>query len=140
MNKPPSLIRMLAAILYDSLILFGLLMGATALLLPFTHGQSIPQGTYSYQLYLLIVIYLYFDICWRKSGQTIGMQAWKIRLISDSGHTTRQQTLMRFLAAFLSAGVLGLGYWVALFPKHLTWHDRLSGTRIVDCAPQATDK
>lgn len=125
MIKPKTpLLRVLAAMLYDALIMFGLLMGATALLLPFNHGQTIPQGTIIYQIYLLVVLYLYFDICWRKSGQTIGMQAWKIRLISDRGPMTHQQTLVRFVGAFVCAATLGLGYV-------LGWHDRWSGTRVV---------
>lgn len=109
---------------YDSFILFGLLMGATAALLPFNHGQTIPQGTLSYQLYLIVVMYLYFDICWRKGGQTIGMRAWRIRLISTTGRpVTRWQTTLRFLTAFISAACLGLGY---LFH----WHDRASHTEL----------
>lgn len=122
-RKTP-LLRLLAAMLYDALIMFGLLMGATALLLPFNHGQSIPQGTVIYQLYLLVVLYLYFDVCWRKSGQTVGMKAWKIRLISDEGLISHRQTLIRFLGAFISLASLGVGYV-------LGWHDRWSGTKIV---------
>jgi uncharacterized RDD family membrane protein YckC len=117
----PSLFRRLAAILYDSLLVFALLMLATALLLPFTGGQRIPPGTLSHQLYLLVVAYLYFDYCWRHGGQTLGMKAWKFRCVDAVSH---RQTALRFLGGLLSLLTLGLGFV-------LNWPDKISGTSLV---------
>jgi len=40
--------------------------------------------------------------------------------------------LIRVAGAYLSALALGLGYlWILLDPDRLSWHDRLSSTRLV---------
>lgn len=112
--------RRLGAMFYDTFLVFALLMLATALLLPFNGGNCIPPGTLVYQVYLLVVAYLYFDYCWRHGGQTLGMKAWKIRCI---GALTHRQTCLRFLAGWLSLATLGLGFV-------LGWPDKWSGTTL----------
>lgn len=115
-----SLFKRLAAIFYDSFLVFALWMMATALLLPFTGGHRIPPGTLVYQVYLLVIAYLYFDYFWRHGGQTLGMKAWRIRC---QGAVTHGQTALRFLGGLLSLITLGLGFV-------LNWPDKFSGTRL----------
>ncbi len=121
--KLASLFRRLAAIFYDSLIALAIMMFATALLLPFTGGRAIPPGTLAYDIYLIVVVYLYFAYCWRMGGQTIGMKAWKIRLVSDH-RLTWSQTFVRFFGAIASIACLGLGLY-------FRWHDKWSNTQLV---------
>lgn len=132
------LFRRLAAIFYDLLLLVSVLMLTTAALLFLTHGEAITPAdsgfmAYLYRLALLAVVVLYFGVSWRRGGQTLGMQAWKIRIErSDGGALRWQDVLLRLLAALLSWLPLGLGYlWMLLDPQRLTWHDRLSRTRVV---------
>lgn len=113
--------RRLFAMFYDALLVFGLLMLATALLLPFTGGQRIPAGTLAHQVYLLVVMYLYFDYCWRHGGQTLGMKVWKLRC---EGALTHQQTFLRFLGAGLGFATLGLGFV-------LDWPGKWSSTKLI---------
>jgi len=112
--------RRFGAIIYDSFLVFALLMLATALLLPFNEGQPVPPGTLMYQVYLIVVAYLYFDYSWRHGGQTLGMKAWKIRC---AGAHTHRQTFLRFLGGALSFVTLGLGFW-------LGWPEKWSGTTL----------
>jgi uncharacterized RDD family membrane protein YckC len=121
--KPASLLRRLGAILYDTLIVAAILMVATALLLPFTGGQAIPPGTLVYDLYLVVVVYLYFAYCWRMGGQTVGMKAWKIRVVA-AHRITWGQTFIRFFGAMISIACLGLGLY-------FRWHDKWSNTQLV---------
>jgi hypothetical protein len=116
-----NIFRRLGAILYDGLLVFALLMLATALLLPFTGGQRIPPGTLSHQIYLLVVAYLYFDYCWRHGGQTLGMKAWKFRC---QGATSHRHTLLRFVGGMLSLLTLGLGFI-------LGWPEKWSKTSLI---------
>ncbi len=106
-------LRWIFALFYDLMALVALLMLATALLLPFNGGQRIPPGTLIYQLYLLVVAYLYFDYCWRHGGQTLGMKAWKLHWRAAQSHW---QTLSRFLVGLLVTGALA-GLLFALIPK-----------------------
>ena len=85
-----------------------------------------------YQLYLLLVLAAFFLYFWLRAGQTLGMQTWRLQLIGDHAALTPHRCLLRLLAALLSWAALGAGYWWVLFDRNnLTWHDRLSGTRVV---------
>ena len=61
------------------------------------------------------------------------MQSWRLQLENiDGGKPNLAACTVRFFAALLSWVPAGLGFWWQLWDKdHLTWHDRLSGTRIV---------
>ena len=133
---PASLLRQIAAMVYDSLLLFALLFFATAIALLFNHGEAIKPNPF-FSLYLLFTLFTFYAWFWHKSGQTLGMRAWKIRIVSDSGANPGWGSCyLRLCCALLSLACFGLGYWWRLF-KPYTWHDRLSGTRIVDVSPRA---
>lgn len=133
MTAPAGLLRRLAALFYDSLLLFAVLFFATAILLPFTGGEAIRPHHPLYTAYLLGVIYAYFGWFWTHGGQTLGMRAWRLRLLAeDGGLATWGDALARCLGAVLAWLPLGAGYvWIVFDRDHLAWHDRLSGTRIV---------
>jgi len=126
-----SLFKQLAAMLYDSLLVFAVLFVATAVALVFNHGEAI-QSSPLFSLYLLFTLFTFYAWFWRKSGQTLGMRAWKIRIVSElGGNPDWGSSYLRLTFALLSVCCLGLGYLWRLF-KPYTWHDRLSQTRIVD--------
>lgn len=133
----PPLWRRLAAAAYDSLIVAALWFMGTALILPLTHGEAVDPKTLGgllYQLYLLAIGFLFFGGFWTRDGQTLGMLAWRVRLVpaGGSGSVTWAQALVRYLAAILSWAVFGMGFWWSFFDKDKkTWHDRLSDTRLV---------
>lgn len=131
-NCPPaSLIKQLAAMLYDSLLIFGVLFFASALALLLNQGEAIESNPW-FSLYLLLTLFTFYAWFWNKSGQTLGMRVWKIRIVSESGCNPGWTTCyLRLISALLSLLCLGLGYWWRLF-KPYTWHDRLSKTRIID--------
>ncbi|MCS3902171.1 putative RDD family membrane protein YckC [Methylohalomonas lacus] len=125
------LARQLAAMVYDGLLLVGVLFVAS---LPVTllSGGAIPAGAPAFQLYLLGIIFLYLAWQWTRGGQTLGMKAWRLRLVSnDANGLNWARALLRFLAALLSLAACGLGYaWLLVDRERLTWHDRLSATRL----------
>ena len=125
--------RRLAALLYDSLVLTALWMAATALLLAFTGGEAVTGGAWLYRLYLLVIAGVFFCWFWTHGGQTLGMRAWRAKLETrDGGPVSWRQAGLRFVGVLLSIGCGGLGYLWALADKdRLTWHDRISATRVV---------
>ena len=132
------LFRRLAALFYDALLLIALLMLATWGLLPFTHGEAIASDSplwirYGYRALLITVIVGYFGWFWTHGGQTLGMLAWRIRVVRADGSRLRWRDVgVRLAAALLSGLVAGLGYlWLYFDRERLTWHDRLSATRVV---------
>lgn len=125
-----SLLKQLVAMLYDSLLIIALLFIATAILLPLNKGEAIGGPLYS--LYLLLIIFIFYSWFWNKSGQTLGMKVWKIRIIDDDGFNPSWPiSFLRLMFALLSIGCIGLGYLWRLFTPY-TWHDKLSQTRIID--------
>jgi uncharacterized RDD family membrane protein YckC len=131
-NCPPaSLIKQLAAMLYDSLLIFAILFVATAVLLIFNQGEAIESNP-SFNLLLVFILFTFYAWFWQKSGQTLGMRVWKIRIVSDLGGNPGWGTsFLRLGFAVLSMLCFGLGYLWRLFRPY-TWHDRLSQTRIID--------
>lgn len=133
-NPSPGLPRRLAAIFYDLLLLLALMMVATSLLtLPF----GMPEGGWrllAFQWFLFEIIPLFFFTgFWWRGGQTLGMRAWRIKVVRlDGSPLSWGDAFKRHLAALLSCLALGLGFlWVVLDPQGLAWHDRLSGTRLI---------
>lgn len=123
---------------YDGLLLLAVYMFTAALLLPFTRGEAItPQDsaglTYVLRALLVVVTVLYFGVSWTRSGQTLGMLAWKIRVQrADGARLTRRDVLVRLGASLLSWAPAGLGFVSLLFDRQKqAWHDRLSRTRII---------
>jgi len=137
-SSPPGLLRRLAAVLYDSLLLLALLMVATAMFLPLTGGEAIdpkrdPMLEWVYRAVLLLLTVGFYGIFWTRRGQTLGMASWRLRVEREDGGTLGWgDTLRRLAAAVLSWLPLGLGWlWILVDPEHRAWHDRLSGTRMV---------
>lgn len=122
--------RRIAAIVYDSLLIVALWMAATAAVVLLRQSQVEPSSL-AFQLYLVAVAWLYLAICWR-AGQTLGMKAWRIRLIGDTQPIAWSSTVIRFVAAMLSWAAFGIGFlWSLFHQQRATWHDLASGTRLV---------
>jgi uncharacterized RDD family membrane protein YckC len=133
LDPQPSLLRRLAAILYDGLLLIALWMGAGALWIAFQGGAAAPAGDGLFRLYLLAVAYAFFIGFWVWGGQTLGMRAWRLQLVDARGdRVTPRAASHRFVTALLSWLPAGIGFFWALFDRQgLTWHDRLSRTYLV---------
>lgn len=134
---PASLTRQLAAMLYDSLLIFAVLFLASAIALVFNHGEAIESNAW-FNLYLLLTVFSFYAWFWKKSGQTLGMRAWKIRIVTETGGNPGWGVCyLRLLFSLLSWLCFGLGYLWRLF-KPYTWHDRLSHTRIINISSLAS--
>jgi uncharacterized RDD family membrane protein YckC len=137
-GTPAGFGRRLAALLYDSLLLAALLMIFTGGALFFTHGVAVVPATagawvYVYRAGLVLLIAGYYLINWLRSGQTLGMRAWRLRVVSDSGQPPAlRAAALRVLFGALAWAPAALGVlWLYLDPDHLALHDRLSKTRVV---------
>ena len=128
-----SFFQRLFAILYDSLLLLALMFLATLPFIAIRAGEPVDPGYLPYQLTLIGVIWLFFVGFWTTSGQTLGMQSWRLRVEDENGNKPGIATAsVRFFAAILSWLPLGLGFLWQLWDKdRLTWHDRISGTRLI---------
>jgi uncharacterized RDD family membrane protein YckC len=135
---PAGLLRRLGALVYDSLLLAAVLMLATALFLPLTGGEAItsagsPVLQWAYRGVLAGLVVLFYGLFWTRSGQTLGLSSWRLRVEREDGRAlTWGDSLRRLAAAVLSLLAVGLGWaWIAVDPGKRAWHDRLSHTRVV---------
>ncbi len=132
--QPANLTRRLGALLYDFLIIVALWMFAGFARLPFVEADAMTDSAGpAFQSALFILTFGFFAFFWLRTGQTLGMQAWRIRVQNENGTAmSPTQALMRFLCAALSIASLGLGYIWMLFSKNkATWHDQFSDTVVV---------
>jgi uncharacterized RDD family membrane protein YckC len=137
-GRPAGFGRRLAALIYDALLLAALLMIFTGGALFFTHGAAVVPATagawvYVYRAGLVLLIAGYYVINWLRSGQTLGMRAWRLRVVTESGKPpTLRAAALRALFGALAWAPAALGVlWLYLDPDHLALHDRLSKTRVV---------
>lgn len=125
--------RRLLAMLYDALILLGLLIVAAAVALPFGNVQKVAFHDVWFTLYLFMVCFAYLAGCWRYGGMTVGMRAWRIRLVSSNEQKISWPRCgLRFLTGMVSVGVFGLGIlWALGDSKNRGWHDLAARTLLV---------
>jgi len=131
---PPSIRRRLASMLYESFLLLGVL--SVAFVLPYLLIGMIwkiaAPGPLLW-LHIFIVLLAYFGWLWKRSGQTLAMQTWKIRLVSAAGMPlTTRQVFLRYSLAWPSLLAGGIGILWALIDRDRQFlHDRLAGTRLI---------
>ena len=125
--------RRLAALVYDSMLLAGVLFMFTLVVSIIRGGRAVEPGTWWFQLALVAIGVLFFTWFWAHGGQTLGMRAWRLRIVMANGNAVGwRAALARFGAGLLAALPAGLGFWWAAIDRDgRGWHDRLSGTRLL---------
>jgi len=141
-NLPAPLWRRIAAMVYDSFLLFALSLFYTAVhlfiktqLFGVEKIKQSPAGTAG-DIFLFIgvalSICLFFYWFWTRNGQTLGMQSWRLRVEQPNGdNITAKQAAIRLVFAPFSLACIGVGYAWCLSGKKQCWHDIISGTRVV---------
>jgi uncharacterized RDD family membrane protein YckC len=133
-SPPAGLARQLAALAYDWLLIAALVFVFMLVLFIARDARGNgPPGKHWLRISVIVVAALFYCGFWTRGGQTVGMRAWRIRLVDTKGGPVGSRTaLLRFFAAWVSALPLGLGYWWCLVDRRRrTWHDVLSGTAVV---------
>jgi uncharacterized RDD family membrane protein YckC len=154
---PPRL-RRFACMMYEGVLLFGVVFVAGYLFDTLTQSRSGLMLRHARQVFLFLVIGVYFLACWRRGGQTLPMKTWNIRLTDRGGRTLQgSRMLVRYLllwplplltALAISALSHASGWasfdllivcapfsiflWTWFDPQGQFLHDRLLGTELHD--------
>ena len=126
--------KRLFVVLYDSLLLAGVIFAASVLFLLIPDSVEFTLIVKLVKLiYLLAVTFAFYGWFWVKAGQTLGMKAWGLYLINSDGKFINwKQAAIRYVAAILSWAALGLGFtWILINKRQLAWHDMISKSQIV---------
>lgn len=159
---PPSIRRRLASLVYEALLLFGIVFFAGYLFGTLTQQRNALTHRDLLIVWLAFVVGVYFVWCWTHGGQTLPMKTWRLRLVGPSGEAVGPvRALARyglgwlwFLPPLALHPVVGLplpatlgatAAWFLLWAA-AAWldsdrqfpHDRMAGTRIVELAREKT--
>lgn len=151
----PGLWRRLASMLYEGLLLFGVVMITGYLYSSLTQQRHALVGTAGLQAFMFVVIGIYFTWFWSLGRQTLAMKTWQLRIMTRDGRPLSQpRAFARYVASWLwflpglaAAGLsgrhdggtitlalalnIGLYALIArLTPGRQTLHDLLCGTRV----------
>ncbi|MEJ6476521.1 RDD family protein [Pseudoalteromonas piscicida] len=154
---PATFTRRLASLIYDSLVVIAFAMLTTVVFLLVVNGlisfdvlslgehedvSALIQADpilYTVRTVLLIVVsVLFFAYFWTKSGQTIGMRAWRLKVQTPNGQLlTWPKAISRSLCA-----LLGLGNLLVLvdFKKKRSLQDLLCGTEVIVLSKEENKK
>ncbi|WP_422879646.1 RDD family protein [Noviherbaspirillum cavernae] len=158
----PSLKRRLASMVYEAMLLFGVLFISGWLFSTLLQQRHALYLRDALQDWLFLVIGLYFVWFWTHSGQTLAMKTWRIRLETRDGSAVgTKRAIGRYLLSWLwvlpglaLAWALGLKGWLLILipsvnillwalaayldPQRQFLHDRIAGTRIVSVPESST--
>jgi uncharacterized RDD family membrane protein YckC len=132
----PGFIRRILCMIYEALLLFAVLFVAAFLFVYLTKYPQRPDLRPVLQIFLLGVTAGYFTWFWYKSGQTLAMKTWRIKLVNHDGQLlTFPNALLRFALALVGLLLAGVSIWWALFDHEGQFlHDRLLNSRLVTTA------
>ena len=148
--------KRLLCMIYDAVLLFGITFSAVFVFKFATQRFDDALMHRWLQLFLFIVIGMYFTYVWGRKGQTLAMQAWHLKIVTkDNNPITFKQACIRycgawmwFLPALILCDVLGIHHWdsimLIILVGMVAWamtvfldenrqflHDKLAGTQII---------
>ena len=158
--QPLSIARRLACMLYEGVLLFGVVMVFGYLYSALTQQRHALQGSGGLQAFLFVVLGVYFVGFWSRGGQTLAMKTWHLRVeLRGGGPVPQWRALIRYVLSWLwflpalasvhYAGVPGAGaafvvviagmacyaMLARLRADRQFLHDVACGTRLVDLRP-----
>lgn len=151
----PSLKIRLTCMVYETMLLFGVLFIATLLFSTVLEQRHALRLRSELQNWLFVVLGLYFSWFWTHGGQTLAMKTWRIRVVDQQGAPVSwAHATLRYVLAWLwllpglalARAVEAQGWMLVLLPglNVLLWaaaaalhpqrqflHDLLAKTRLV---------
>lgn len=137
------LLRRLAALLYDGFLIAAIWM-TLGFAMQFVVGPNtnhLVDGQVQTDPVIGAILFVgevvtaagFYILFWMRTGQTLGMLAWRIQVVSSDGSLLSfKQALLRWVIAWPSFFCFGVGYLWHYIDKHgNAIHDILSGTQVI---------
>jgi uncharacterized RDD family membrane protein YckC len=131
------LFKRIMAFVYELLILIAIWMLVTWLFVRVFGDATQSPKRFVLQMVLWWVTGMYFVICWVKTGQTLAMQVWRMKVVNQEGQLlSLQQAITRYMLATVLMLAFGLDFiYMLLNKKRLFLHDHFLNTRFVVVSP-----
>ena len=152
----PSVQRRLLCLVYEGVLLFGVVMLSGLLYGLVTQQKHALVGSAGLKAFLFVVLGAYFVYFWSRSGQTLAMLTWHIKLVGpDNAPVSPAKALLRYLLSWLwllpalalvsASGLKGAGPTLAVVVAGMlayaalarlrhdrqVWHDAVCRTRLI---------
>ncbi|MGZ3252902.1 MAG: RDD family protein [Burkholderiaceae bacterium] len=151
---PPPLKHRLASMIYEAMLLFGVLFISAWLFSTLLQQRNALYLRHALQYWLFLIVGIYFVWFWTHNGQTLAMKTWRIKLVTKNGDDVKiGRAVFRYLLAWLwfapglaLAACLGAKTWLLIWipaanmllwaaaiyldPNRQFLHDRFAGTRL----------
>lgn len=109
--SPPPRWRLYTCLAYDALLLLAWMLCAIVPMAFLQWAASAGLGVAPNSpiwspivlVYTFGITYGYVSFCWRRSGQTLAMKTWRLRLVADEGTIDRRKCAIRYLVVALTA-------------------------------------
>lgn len=160
----PSLRRRLSSMLYESMLLFGVLFMSGWLFSTLLQQRHALYLRHAMEAWLFLVLAVYFIWFWTHGGQTLAMKTWRFKLVDSAGQpvglwraairyllawfwvlpglalasTVREQAWLLFLIPAANIALWALA--ARLDPQRQFLHDRIAGTRLINASPMSKAK
>lgn len=123
----------LAAMVYELLLVVAVVFIASFIFIRLTGDAQSGWKKMVFQLFLIGVLFAYFSTFWLRSGQTLAMKTWRIKLVDrEGGLISLKQAALRFALALLGLSLFGVSIVWAWFDRDRQFlHDRLAKTRLI---------
>lgn len=125
------ILKRLIACVYELLILIAIWMLFTWLFVSLFGDATHGARRFCLQLLLWLITGVYFVVCWVKTGQTLAMQAWRMKIVGQDGRLLNvHQAVIRYVLASVLTLMFGLTLlYMLVNSQRLFLHDRLLGSR-----------
>ena len=132
-GQAPSLIKLGACLLYELLTIIAIVFVSAGIFVWLFGNATYGLKRLMLQLFLWCVIGAYFIWCWLKSGQTLAMQAWRIKVLDHHDQLLNLKlAVLRYVLVSISLLFCGIGFlWAIVDKERLFLHDRLLKCHLV---------
>jgi uncharacterized RDD family membrane protein YckC len=129
----PSLLKLFACLVYELLTIIALCIVFAGVFYGVFGDATEGIKRLSQQMFLWTILGAYYVWCWTKTGQTLAMQSWHLKVVSQhNALLSKRMALMRYVLASLSLVLFCLGFlWAVVDKDRLFLHDRLLKCKIV---------
>ena len=134
-KNPAGVLRRLLAVFYDSILIIGLYM-SFVILITYLKGAALESEAevLFLQLSFIFIAVSFFCYFWSANkGQTLGMQVWKIKLITENKNKLKLKSMiLRCIFSSLFTILFFSNFIYIFFNKERnTLGDKLSKTKII---------
>ena len=124
-----SIWRRILSILYDSFLIFALLVIMSMPFYSFNIEEDFALKIMM-QIYFYFIIQFFFVWFWVNNRATLGMRSWGVIIVDDTGNgISYKRAIIRFNMAIISFAIFGLGFFISIVRKDKKcMHDIISKT------------